>query len=198
MKSHCGNKTILRPFYLHKGISYTGKTTSLYWIRLQMAVLSEKSKWHLMPALCRFQAIIHGKFLSSLCLYLNGGLQITSLLSLSVFIRTNVCIQIYIVHDKLSMSVQISAFHCVPKAPVTLSRPDSRPFPTLMVGRGLVKSSGCRERTGMGLGRSWEVGELGRGVPDCFELFKTIGSSRGWRAVLGRALGSRVRSSEGR
>ena len=26
------------------------------------------------------------------------------------------------------------------KAPVTLSRPDSRPFPTLMVGRGLVKS----------------------------------------------------------
>ena len=29
---HCGDKTILRPFYLHNGISYTGKT-SLYWIR---------------------------------------------------------------------------------------------------------------------------------------------------------------------
>ena len=26
-------KTILRPFYLHNGISYTGKTTSLYWVR---------------------------------------------------------------------------------------------------------------------------------------------------------------------
>ena len=31
-KSHCGDKTILRPSYLHNGISYTGKTTSLYWI----------------------------------------------------------------------------------------------------------------------------------------------------------------------
>ena len=32
-KFHCGDKTILRPSYLHNGISYTGKTTSLYWIR---------------------------------------------------------------------------------------------------------------------------------------------------------------------
>ena len=31
--SHCGDKTILRPSYLHNGISYTGKTTSLYWLR---------------------------------------------------------------------------------------------------------------------------------------------------------------------
>ena len=31
-KSHCGDKTILRPSYLHNGITYTGKT-SLYWIR---------------------------------------------------------------------------------------------------------------------------------------------------------------------
>ena len=30
-KSHCGDKTILRPSYLHSRISYTGKTTSLYW-----------------------------------------------------------------------------------------------------------------------------------------------------------------------
>ena len=29
---HCGDKMILRPFYLHNGISYTGKMTSLYWI----------------------------------------------------------------------------------------------------------------------------------------------------------------------
>ena len=33
MKSHCGDKTILRPSYLHNGISYTGKMASLYWIR---------------------------------------------------------------------------------------------------------------------------------------------------------------------
>ena len=32
-KSHCGDKTILRPSYLHNGISYTDKITSLYWIR---------------------------------------------------------------------------------------------------------------------------------------------------------------------
>ena len=34
-KPHCGDKTILRPSYLHNGISYTGKTTSLYWIGAQ-------------------------------------------------------------------------------------------------------------------------------------------------------------------
>ena len=32
-KSHCGDKTILRPSYLHNGISDTGKMASLYWIR---------------------------------------------------------------------------------------------------------------------------------------------------------------------
>ena len=35
-KSHCGDKTILRPSYLHNGISYTGKMTSQYWIRAQL------------------------------------------------------------------------------------------------------------------------------------------------------------------
>ena len=29
---HCGDKTILRPSYLHNRISYTGKMASLYWI----------------------------------------------------------------------------------------------------------------------------------------------------------------------
>ena len=32
-KSHCGDKTILQLSYLHNGISYAGKTASLYWIR---------------------------------------------------------------------------------------------------------------------------------------------------------------------
>ena len=32
-KSHCGDKTILRPSYLHNGISYTGMMISLYWIK---------------------------------------------------------------------------------------------------------------------------------------------------------------------
>ena len=30
-KSHCGDKTAVRSSYLHSGISYTGKMTSLYW-----------------------------------------------------------------------------------------------------------------------------------------------------------------------
>ena len=38
-KSHCGDKTILWPSYLHNGISYTGKMTSLYWIRAQDSIL---------------------------------------------------------------------------------------------------------------------------------------------------------------
>ena len=31
-KSHCGDKTVVRSSYLHNGISYTGKMSSLYWI----------------------------------------------------------------------------------------------------------------------------------------------------------------------
>ena len=41
-KSHCGNKTILRPSYLHNGISYTGKTTCLYWIGAQIISIYSK------------------------------------------------------------------------------------------------------------------------------------------------------------
>jgi len=47
-----------------------------------------------------------------------------------------------------------------------------------MVWKGRVRSLVGRERAVAGLVRSWEVGELCRGVPDCFELFKTVGSDR--------------------
>ena len=33
-KSHCGDKTAVRSSYLHNGISFTGKMTSLYWFNL--------------------------------------------------------------------------------------------------------------------------------------------------------------------
>ena len=36
-KSHCGDKTVVRSSYLHNGISYTGKMTSLYWIKAQVS-----------------------------------------------------------------------------------------------------------------------------------------------------------------
>ena len=35
-KSHCGDKTVVRSSYLHNGISYTGKISSLYWISPQV------------------------------------------------------------------------------------------------------------------------------------------------------------------
>ena len=49
-KSHCGDKTILRPSYLHNGISYTGKMTSLYWIRAQSPI----SKPEVSATVCLF------------------------------------------------------------------------------------------------------------------------------------------------
>ena len=64
-KSHCGDKTILRPSYLHNGISYTGKTTSLRWIRAQATMrmlttilhifLSENLIWNIqqLKKLCK-------------------------------------------------------------------------------------------------------------------------------------------------
>ena len=38
---HCGDKTVVRPSYLHNGISCTGKTTSLYWIRASLQSVYE-------------------------------------------------------------------------------------------------------------------------------------------------------------
>ena len=48
--SHCGDKTVLWPCYLHNGISHTGKMISLYWIRALPFHLSTyitlNSFWH--------------------------------------------------------------------------------------------------------------------------------------------------------
>ena len=40
-KSHCGDKTVVRSSYLHNGISYTGKMTSLYWFSPLISI----SRW---------------------------------------------------------------------------------------------------------------------------------------------------------
>ena len=56
-KSHCGDKTILRPSYLHNVFSYTGKMSSIYrtralvlnWLAVQMEATSQrqhgKAEW---------------------------------------------------------------------------------------------------------------------------------------------------------
>ena len=52
-KSHCGDKTIFRPSYLHNGISYTGKITSLYWIRAQASTGTPMTRSGYRFVLCR-------------------------------------------------------------------------------------------------------------------------------------------------
>ena len=46
-KSHCGDKTVTRSSYLHNGISYTGKMTSLYWIRALVDEIMMSTPWAL-------------------------------------------------------------------------------------------------------------------------------------------------------
>ena len=55
-KSHCGDKTIWQPSYLHNGISYTGKTASLYWIRAQN-IQSDFLVWHFVARLHLFDVV---------------------------------------------------------------------------------------------------------------------------------------------
>ena len=50
-KSHCEDKTILRPSYHQNGISYTGKMTSLYWVRAQAFTIASNP---LKSSLCRY------------------------------------------------------------------------------------------------------------------------------------------------
>ena len=67
-KSHCGDKTISQPSYLHNGFSNTGKTTSLYWIRalaymakLVMSVPDEVTCQAAMPLVfCNQPGCMHG------------------------------------------------------------------------------------------------------------------------------------------
>ena len=69
-KSHCGDMMIIRPSYLHNGISYTGKMSSLYWIRaLRVLHLSLQSvikvilhEWHDMSYHCQFYCFINSFF----------------------------------------------------------------------------------------------------------------------------------------
>ena len=66
-KSHCGDKTVLWPSYLHNRISYTGKMSSLYWIRAQVNNSIECYQWSisigldngLAPNQCWSSSLIH-------------------------------------------------------------------------------------------------------------------------------------------
>ena len=53
-KSDCGDKTILRPSYLHNGMAYNGKMTPLYWIRAQTVTELRQLGKHLWLAYMSF------------------------------------------------------------------------------------------------------------------------------------------------
>ena len=46
--SHCGDKTILRPSYLHNEISYTGKMPCLYWIKALVLIYRKRKQYQFM------------------------------------------------------------------------------------------------------------------------------------------------------
>ena len=50
-KSHCGDKTVVRSSYLHNGISYTGKMTSLYWIGALVSLSGKAVRLFTMPVI---------------------------------------------------------------------------------------------------------------------------------------------------
>ena len=80
-KSHFGDKTILRPSYLQNGISYTGKMTSLYWIRAQNETKPADATWQLLteslrsafPALTPHSTPNHHTLAAPLVLFSNAG-----------------------------------------------------------------------------------------------------------------------------
>ena len=55
-KSYCGDKTVVRSSYLHTGISYTGKMSSLYWFRNQVAMMVGVTKGYIPKVLPRNRA----------------------------------------------------------------------------------------------------------------------------------------------
>ena len=60
-KSHCGDQTILRPSYLHNGISYTSKMSSLYWIRAQNVMYTSLGESQLLTGSTEFKIGYPGK-----------------------------------------------------------------------------------------------------------------------------------------
>ena len=76
-KSHCGDKTVVKSSYLHNGISYTGKMSSLYWISPQdsfffvYSISQEICTRFCCALLCYGYAIVHSEFTWSIYPYLS-------------------------------------------------------------------------------------------------------------------------------
>ena len=57
-KSHCGDKTVVRSSYLHNGISYTGKMSSLYWIEALVTSQRASDAKHWFFGCCKPEQIV--------------------------------------------------------------------------------------------------------------------------------------------
>ena len=57
-RSHCGDKTILRPSYLHNGISYTDEMTSLYWISIGNPIVEKRRSYDCLISTMGFPILI--------------------------------------------------------------------------------------------------------------------------------------------
>ena len=98
-KSHCGDKTILRPSYLHNGISYTNKMTSFYWIRDLMATSHYQDQcWLVSRRSCSIH--FHKNFQIS---WNNLGLKVTHLKLLPHLLMVNELIDWLIIEITLSV-----------------------------------------------------------------------------------------------
>ena len=86
-KSHCGYKTILQPSYLQNGNSYTGKMTSLYWIRA------------LVPTVFVTHGISHKTWLQICCALFSSD-HIFTFFGSFFYKRTHI-MQVYYTHDYL-------------------------------------------------------------------------------------------------
>ena len=83
--SYYGDKTILRPSYLHNGISYTGKI-SLYWIRtLVSKAIQTKQQWCTVLTLVVVQLACHGVTILNM-----ADLLVYELCDSTVFIQTEI------------------------------------------------------------------------------------------------------------
>ena len=78
-KPHCGDKTILRPSYLHNGISYTGKMTSLYRGQTLNGLVNRGQNWTLDHA-ARTHVIQHTYVIKNKALSLGPDDRCTALL----------------------------------------------------------------------------------------------------------------------
>ena len=119
-KSYCGDKTVVRSYYLHNGISYTGKMSSLFWIRALASINIDSNLVY--EILQSYVALYCVPSFQEFCMDLRKYLVISGrIMSFLARGHSNDCRIYYCVRDVgVIHSEQWSAVKCVsPGAPFT-------------------------------------------------------------------------------